>query len=152
MKEIPLHQEMVSVTGSVTWASHSPSVIGKNQDPRRQRDERHAQRYRAERTAGGKKAWHKRRKKMPLPRRARLSRGNSPASPAGAEREPDKTETGQHEVEHPVGGESARQDDLSSRTISGRKEKRSEVIPAPMIDYSDLSEILCSSRFRRFRS
>ena len=44
VKEIPLHQEMVSVTGSVTWISHSPSVIGMNPDPRRQRDERHARR------------------------------------------------------------------------------------------------------------
>ena len=39
MKEIPLHQEMVSVTGSVTWISHSSSVIGMYSDPRRQRDE-----------------------------------------------------------------------------------------------------------------
>ena len=35
---------LVSVTGSVTWISHSPSVIGMNPDPRRQRDERHARR------------------------------------------------------------------------------------------------------------
>ena len=41
MKEIPLHQEMVSVTGSVTWISHGSSVIGISLDPRRQRDERH---------------------------------------------------------------------------------------------------------------
>ena len=33
MKEIPLHQEMVSVTGSVTWISHSSSVIGKPRIP-----------------------------------------------------------------------------------------------------------------------
>ena len=50
VKEIPLHQEMVSVTGSVTWISHSSSVIGIDPDPRRQRDERHANRYRPERT------------------------------------------------------------------------------------------------------
>ncbi len=41
---------MVSVTGSVTWISHSSSVIGMDPDPRRQRDERHANRYRPERT------------------------------------------------------------------------------------------------------
>ena len=43
---------MVSVTGSVTWISYGSSVIGKNPDPRRQRDERHAHRYRPEGTAG----------------------------------------------------------------------------------------------------
>ena len=43
---------MVSVTGSVTWISYGSSVIGKNPDPRRQRDERHAHRYRPKRTAG----------------------------------------------------------------------------------------------------
>ena len=34
----------------------------------------------------------------------------------------------------------------------GVKRKRIEVIPAPVIDYSDLSESLCSICFRRFRS
>ena len=47
---------MVSVTGSVTWISHCPSVIGMNPDTRRQRDERHAHRYRPERTAGSGEA------------------------------------------------------------------------------------------------
>ena len=32
---------MVSVTGSVTWGSHSPYVIGMDPDPRRQQDEWH---------------------------------------------------------------------------------------------------------------
>ena len=38
MKEIPLHQEMVSVTGSVTWISHSPSVIGMGTEKGDKRD------------------------------------------------------------------------------------------------------------------
>ena len=59
MKEIPLHQEMVSVTGSVTWISHSSSVIGKNPDPRRQRDERHARRSAGKDRGKRKGGWHK---------------------------------------------------------------------------------------------
>jgi len=46
---------MVSVTGSVTWISYGSSVIGKNPDSRRQQDEKHAHRYRPERTAGSGK-------------------------------------------------------------------------------------------------
>ena len=38
------------------------------------------------------------------------------------------------------------------RIILRVKRKRSEVIPAPVIDYSDLSESFCSIRLRRFRS
>ena len=50
MKEIPLHQEMVSVTCSVTWTSHGSSVIGINPDPRCRRDKIARYRYRPEKT------------------------------------------------------------------------------------------------------
>ena len=53
---------MVSVTGSVTWTSHSPSVIGMNPDPRRRRDERHAYRYRPKRTTEAVRQPARRRK------------------------------------------------------------------------------------------
>ena len=62
-----MHQEMVSVTGSVTWISHSSSVIGKNPDPRRQRDEKHANRYRRKEPREAERGLAQRRKKMPLP-------------------------------------------------------------------------------------
>ena len=115
---------MVSVTGSVTWISHSPSVIGMNPDPRRQMNEKHAHRNRRKGPREAVRRLAGRPRKMPLPFQGAGQGDDSPALPAGAEREPDRTETGQHEVGHPVGGESARQGALPSRIISGSKEKR----------------------------
>ena len=129
MKEIPLHQEMVSVTSSVTWISHSPSVIGMNPDPRRQMNEKHAHRNRRKGPREAVRRLAGRPRKMPLPFQGAGQGDDSPALPAGAEREPDRTETGQLEVGHPVGGESARQGALPSRIISGSKEK----VPGPSI-------------------
>ena len=63
--------------------------------------------------------WHERQKKMPLPFQGAVQGDDSPASPAGAEVETGRMETGQHEEEHPVGGESARQDAMPSRIIFG---------------------------------
>ena len=42
--------------------------------------------------------------------------------------------------------------DFSAPEYPRVKRKRSETLPAPMNDYSDLSESFCSIFFRRFRS
>jgi hypothetical protein len=72
VKEIPLHQEMVSVTGSVTWISHSSSVIDMNPNPRRQWDELHAHRHRPERTTEAVRQPAQRRKADALPFQAEV--------------------------------------------------------------------------------
>lgn len=86
MKEIPLHQEMVSVTGSVTWISYGSSVIGKNPDPRRQQDEKHAHRYRPEGTAGSGEMAGTTAKEDAVPLSERRPRDGSPDTPTGVER------------------------------------------------------------------
>ena len=105
VKEIPLHQEMVSVTGSVTWISHSPSVIGMNPDPRRQRDERHAHRYVRKGPQEAVDHRHSAGRRMTIPSMARRSRVESPGSPTGTERGPNASETAAYRVEHRVRGE-----------------------------------------------
>ncbi len=96
---------MVSVTGSVTWISHSPSVIGMKPDPRRQRDERHARRYRPERTAGSGETLTQRREADAIPRPGTAVKGRIPRSPTGAERGLNASEAGAYEVENRVRGE-----------------------------------------------
>ncbi|MBQ6179163.1 MAG: hypothetical protein IJK32_06550 [Bacteroidales bacterium] len=69
---------MVSVTGSVTWISYGSSVIGKNPDPRRQRDGRHAHRYRPERTTEAVRPPAQRRKADATPLPGTAVRGRLP--------------------------------------------------------------------------
>ena len=104
VKEIPLHQEMVSVTGSATWDGHSPSVIGEYTDPRRHRDKRHAHRRRMERTAGSGETTGTAPERGCRP--ALLGdgvRADSPDPPTGAERGPNASETGAYQAELPAG-------------------------------------------------
>ena len=108
VKEIPLHQEMVSVTGSVTWISNSSSVIDKNPDPRRQQDEKHARRYRPERAAGSV-----RRTGMDDERRCRspsrvLAKGRIHRYTDRWGKLTESEGAGENEMEHPVGSESSR--------------------------------------------
>ena len=77
---------MVSVTGSVTWISHSPSVIGMKPDPRRQHDEKHAHRYRPERTAGSGERAGTTAKEDAAPLPGRRPMDGSPDTPTGVER------------------------------------------------------------------
>ena len=69
---------MVSVTGSVTWISYGSSVIGKNPDPRRQQDEKHAHRYRPEGTAGSGEMAGTTAKEDAAPLPGRGSQGTEP--------------------------------------------------------------------------
>jgi len=77
---------MVSVTGSVTWISYGSSVIGKNPDPRRQHDEKHAHRYRPERTAGSGERAGTTAKEDAAPLSGRRPRDGSTDTPTGVER------------------------------------------------------------------
>ena len=67
MKEIPLHQEMVSVTGSVTWISHSSSVIGKTRIPGDNGMRSTPIATSREEPREAERGLAQRRKKMPLP-------------------------------------------------------------------------------------
>ena len=125
MKEIPLHQEMVSVTGSVTWTSHSPSVIGMNPDPRRQRDERHAHRYRPERTAEAVRQPAQRRKADATPLPGTVVRGRLPRFIGRCGKRNGRIEAGAFEAELRVGAGPPRTESLASRITFGSKEKES---------------------------
>ena len=109
---------MVSVTGSVTWISHSPSVIGMNPDPRRRRDEIARYRYRPERGTEAVRQPAQRRKAGPLPSLVRQSRAESHDLPTGVEKGTDASEAGAYLAELRVGsgfsmlGFSADQDNL----------------------------------------
>ena len=95
---------MVSVTGSVTWISHSPSVIGLNPNPRRQTDERHAHRHRLVRTIEAVRPPARRRKVDAYPLLGTAAKGRS-NSLTGMERGPYALEAGAYEVENNVRGE-----------------------------------------------
>ena len=116
---------MVSVTGSVTWISHSLSVIGMNPDTRRQRDERHARRQRPERSAGS----------VESSGTAPESGCRSPLGQAGQGTDPtvhrqvwkeDRTRRKQQRMRWSIasGVSPSCTDSQPSRIISGSKEKR----------------------------
>ena len=95
---------MVSVTGSVTWISHSSSVIGMYVYPWRERDEQH------DSDTGWKRTLEAARRTGTVPERGRhspLRHGcqgmNLQESPTDVESRPNESKTEAHEVEFNVG-------------------------------------------------
>ena len=114
---------MVSVTGSVTWISHSSSVIAMDPDPRRQRDERHANRYRPERTTEAGRQLARRWKADATPLPGTAVKGRVSNSPTGAVIGPNASKQERMRWNIASGVSSLRTDFPPSWTIFGLKKK-----------------------------
>ena len=124
-KEIPLHQEMVSVTGSVTWISHGSSVIGISLDPKRQWDERHDSATGRKEPPEAMRPTARRRKTNATPPPVHGSQGTDPTIHRQVRKE-DRPRRKQERMRWIIasGVSSPRTDFQPSWTIFGLKKKR----------------------------